>query len=164
MTTKAQPAMKLVTGAAAIATAIESIANRGKKLDRDIHIAAVSCIKHHADHGDITLMNRLIAAMPKGSRVNALRDWVQVFSGMTYDEGSKAFVHEKDKPVDLDGAIATTWTDFAQEKAYVPFDAQKAIAQLVNKLKSADAKKGDKVTPEQAAAITAMAKALGIDA
>ena len=100
----------------------------------------------------MTLMNRLIDNMSKGHRVNALREFVQAFSGMTYDEKAKAFKHEKGKPVLLEQAQEQMWTAFKPEPDYRPFDAAAAIAALVKKLDAADLEKGDKVTPAQAEA------------
>lgn len=152
---------KLLVGAAAIDKAIASIKKRGDKLDRDIQVAALSAMQHHAEHGDVTIINRLVAAMPKSSRVNALREYIQCFGGVTYNSETKLFMHVSGKEFDLEAASEKMWTAYKPEPEYVPFDALAAITNLVKKLDKADALKGDKVTDEQAAAIRKLAAELG---
>lgn len=162
MTKNTENAVKpvvLLSGAAAINKAIDSIASRGKKLDRDIQQAAISAMAHHSEHGDVTLVNRLVDNMPKGSRVNALRDYIQHFGACGYDEASKAFVHAKGKAFDLEGAQGRVWTDFKPEPEYQPFDAAAAIAKIVKKLDSASEDRPVKaLTPEQDRAIRELAQ------
>lgn len=156
------PAMKLIKGAEAIDKAIVSIQTRGKKLDHDIHVAAVSCLAHHKQHGDVTLINRLVEAMPKGSRVNALREFVQAVGGVSYDEKAKAFKHEKGKAFDMEAAVATSWTEYKPEPEYKPFDAMAAMKAMLKRVDDADPAKGDKVTPEQAKALHTLAASWGV--
>lgn len=59
--------------------AIKSITLRGAKLQADIHLCAVSALAHFAVHGDTTLLNRLVMALPKSSRTNALVAWALHF-------------------------------------------------------------------------------------
>lgn len=61
---------------------IDSIARIGAKLDTQIHHTAVSALAHHATHGDVTLINRLVNAMPKSARKNALMAWSLHFGGL----------------------------------------------------------------------------------
>ena len=128
--------MKLFTKTSDIVSAIEDIRSTGKKLDNMIQIAACSVIQHVGKHGDITLVNTLVEAMPQGSRVNALRDFIGTFSKAEYDEATKAFKFNKEKKTDLVGAQAIMWTEFKPEQAYVAFDLQKLLASV---LKKADA-------------------------
>ena len=125
--------MKLFTTQADIVTAIESIRTTGKKLDQMIQVAACSIIAHVDKHGDITLINTLVDAMPKGSRVNALRDFITNFSKGTYDEATKVFKFDKTKKTDQAGAEAIMWTEFAPEKPYVAFDLSVLLAGLLKK-------------------------------
>lgn len=68
---------------------ITSIKGRGAKLDNDIHQAALSALAHHADHGDVTLINRLIVAMPKSARTNALVAWALAFQPLLMKNPTK---------------------------------------------------------------------------
>lgn len=145
-TTKAsKPQFKLIEGTTAINKAIDSIETRGKRLDRDIWVAAVSAMAHHAKHGDVTLVNRLVSAMPKGSRVNALREYIMAFGKVAWSEENKTFVHDKEGTFDLEGALGVSWVEFKPEPEYVPFDAGAALRQLMKKVEKADPAKGDKV-------------------
>ena len=125
--------MKLFTTSATIVAAIEDIRVTGKKLDNMIQVAACSVIQHVEKHGDITLVNTLIEAMPNGSRVNALRDFIATFSKAEYDEATKAFKFNKEKKTDLAGAQAIMWTEFKPEQPYVAFDLQALLSSLLKK-------------------------------
>lgn len=129
--------MKLFTTKATIVTAIESIRTKGAALDQMIQVAACSVINHIEEHGDITLLNTLIEAMPKGSRVNALRDFLNTFGKVSYDEATKAFAYDKKAKTDLVGAQGIMWTEFKPEQPYVPFDLKALINGLIKKADTA---------------------------
>lgn len=151
MTKTKKPAYKLISGAAAITTAIDSIQRRGKKLDHDIQVAALSAMQHHAQCGDVSLINRLVEAMPKGSRVNALRAFIETFGAVRYDAESKKFVHVKGGTFELGTAREIMWSEFKPEQAYQPItDPLKRFEQLVSAFERDVEQLGDasKVTPE----------------
>ena len=125
--------MKLFTETSDIVSAIEDIRATGKKLDSMIQVAACSVIQHVEKHGDITLVNTLIDAMPNGSRVNALRDFIATFGKVSYDDAAKAFTFDKAKKTDLAGAQAIMWTEFKPEQAYVAFDLSVLLASVLKK-------------------------------
>ena len=129
--------MKLFTKTSDIMSAIEDIRSTGKKLDNMIQVAACSVIQHVGKHGDITLVNTLVEAMPNGSRVNALRDFIVTFSKAEYDEATKAFKFNKEKKTDLAGAQAIMWTEFKPEQPYVAFDLQKLLVSVIKKADAA---------------------------
>lgn len=112
----------LMTDAKVIGKAIESIANRGRKLDADIQHCALSVIAHVEAHGDVTLVNRLYNAMPAGTRKAALVAWLLTFGKVLAndDKASKKelpFVYNKQGKTDMDGAIANPWFNFKKDKA-----------------------------------------------
>ena len=125
--------MKIITSKAAIVTAIESIRTRGKKLDNDIWIAAVSVTAHADAHGDVTLANTLVDAMPKGSRVNALLAYLECFGKFSYDDEKKELCFDKSKKTDLEGAQVASWVEFKPEPAYKGLDLNVAILDLIKK-------------------------------
>ena len=129
--------MKLFTTKATIVAAIEEIRATGKKLDTMIQVAACSVIQHVDKHGDVTLVNTLVEAMPKGSRVNALRDFLVTFAKVEYDEATKGFKFAKHKETDLIGAQNIMWTEFKPEQPYVAFDLQALIAGVLKKADTA---------------------------
>lgn len=112
MTKSNVPTYTLIVGAKAIDKAIASITNRGAKLDRDIQIAALSAMQHHVEHGDVTLINRLVSAMPKGSRVKRLSAFINAFGAVVYDWESKTFRHDKCGVFNVEAAMAVMWTDY----------------------------------------------------
>lgn len=141
---------KIIKGAADIQKAIASIQNRGAKLDTDIHVAGVSVLKHIAEHGDTTLADRLVAAMPKGSRRVALVEWMLAFGQVhkldpkLHKEAIAAgrlFSYAKDRKYDEQGAIGTTWTEFRKKEldVHAAFDAQAAVQSVLKRLKAAQA-------------------------
>jgi hypothetical protein len=164
--TMTNTAFALISGAANIKAAIDSIERRGKKYDHDVQIAALSAMQHHAEHGDVTLINRLVAAMPKGSRVNALREFIETFGAVRFDAESKTFLHTKGKECRLDAAMQIMWHEFKPEPAYQPIvDPFKRFDQLVSQFERDMKEMGDdsKVTPDMIEALKS-AKAQAIAA
>jgi len=155
--------IKLITGKDNIIKAIASITKRGAGLDKDIWIAAVSAMAHHNEHGDVTIINGLVSAMPKGSRVNAIRDYILAHGKVSFDSDTKLFKHDKDGFFDLEGALAVSWVEFKPEPEYKPFDALKLVTALAKRIAAADSDKGDVCSDEQAAAILTLAANMGVD-
>lgn len=161
--------IKVITGTDAIKAAINSIQNRGAKLDRDIQQAAISTMQHHADHGDVTLINALIEAMPQGSRVNALREMIMKCSTLVaWDDQAKVFKHNKGGAFDLEKAQSKMWTTYKPEQPYRPFDLQAQVKKLLTAAsKAADEKDAEKaaknnITDEQYKELAQFAAKMGV--
>ena len=75
--------MTLITNAAELRQRIRDIYHAGRKIDGDIHVAATSCMFHAGEHGDVTLFERLLDAMPKSSRRVALITWGEMYFPIT---------------------------------------------------------------------------------
>lgn len=141
--------MKLLLNVQEINKAIESIANRGKKLDHDIHVAGVSVLKHVAEHGDTTLLDKLVNAMPKGARKGAFCEWALAFGNVRMlDRSNEAdklaieqgrlFAKDKTKEYNEVEAMAKAWYDFKPEPDLLTtFDAAQAVKSLLKKYKTA---------------------------
>lgn len=144
---KVVPVLPLIKDAAGIAKAIDGIAARGKKLDRDIHIAGVSVLSHAYEHGDITLANRLLDALPKSGRRNAMLAWLTSFGPFKLAEDSKHVAYSKlAEPLPLAAAIAEPFYEFAPEPVFVPFDFKASIEAVLKKAEKAladDVHKGE---------------------
>lgn len=103
-------------------TKIKSIALRGKNLDTDIHETAVSTLAHIEAHGDVTLANRLLVAMPKAGRKAALMGWMLAM-GKVVKNSDKATMelsplkYDKAGETDLDTAQAVPFWDWMKELA-----------------------------------------------
>lgn len=139
--------MKILQTAAEVTKAIASIANRGAKLDGDIHTAGVSVLYHAAEHGDTTLADKLVHAMPKGGRKLALVEWMLAF-GMLSKLDPKAdkdaiaagrlFKLDRSKVFKRDEAITTSWVEFKKEAdPLTAFDAQAAVKSVLARLTKA---------------------------
>ncbi len=119
----------IIVGAANIAKLIDSIKRSGKKLDADIHQAALSAAAHFLgdkatggtnEGGDVFQINSLYKAMPKGSRHVALVAWLTKFAGVKANEEANKtetpFVKDANKVVDIAGGMAEPWFDMKPSK------------------------------------------------
>ena len=140
--------MKLITETKAIELAIKSIQSRGSKLQKDIHVCAVSCLNHIEKHGDITLLNRLVAALPAGWRANAIKAWAEEFGKVNWDNTQKAFTFDKAKKSNIEGAIAVSPEEFKPEAEYKPLDLAEAIKALIKKAQERVGYENDNVPEE----------------
>lgn len=129
--------IKFLTGAESINAAISSIAKRGKGLNKDIHIAAVSTLIHADKHGDITLANRLVEALPETMRKNALRDWYLAFGKFDYDAQNKVLIAKMQAVTNTQEAMAKPFWKFKPEAEYVPFNAVKEVNRLLKRIDNA---------------------------
>lgn len=139
----------LIVGAALITKAIDSVAGRGKRLDADIQLAGLSILSHIDGCGDTTLADRLVNALPKGSRRLALVEWFVAHGKMrVLNKGDKAeaeaikagriFKHEASRKTDMEGASAKQWHEFRTEsEPSTVFDAQGAVMSLIARIKGA---------------------------
>lgn len=139
---------KMIEGAKAIDTAIKSIATRGKKFEADIHQAAVSVLVHADKHGDITLAQKLIEAVPNLARKNALREWLMAFGKFGYDSENKTMTYNGKGSTLVEEAIETPFWVFKPEKDETLFDLNAAIHNLIKRAENAAAK-GAKVPAAQ---------------
>jgi len=131
--------MELIKDVKKLGTAIKSIAKRGAKLDSDIHIAACSCLHHAFNHGDVTLMTKLVDAMPKSGRRKALIHWVGEHSLLGYVEGEQQFrmTNAKTKKWKLKQAEETPFWEFTTEKAPSDLTIEALVKMVVSKVQKA---------------------------
>ena len=146
--------MKLLASAAEITKAIASIQKRGSTLQADIHVAAVSTLAHVEAHGDITLANRLLDALPGMARKNALADWFVAFGKFLPAEDDKngMLVYGADKETLLSEATSTPFWEFKPEPKWVPFDFDKAVTAILKRAATAR-KKGEELDEVRLAAL-----------
>lgn len=126
-----------------IVKAISSIDNRGKKLDKDIQECAVSILNHCKDNGEVSLVNKLWFAMPKGSRRNALAEWFLAFGAIEVNTDKATmknhpFKHVKGGDYNIAEAQTKMWYDFKPEKALeLEFDLNARLMQLFKQMDKA---------------------------
>lgn len=136
MTTTAKAAATAILSAAATDKLIVSIKGRGKNLDKDIHQAALSVLDHHAKHGDVTLANRLLLAMPRSGRANALMAWMLAFGPKLAKNPAKdanaPLVHDKagEGTFNVAEADATPFWEFKAVEGAKPFSFDAYMASL----------------------------------
>ena len=150
--------MKLFTNKVDIVAAIEDISATGKKLDGMIWVAAASVIQHTDKHGDVTLAQTLVEAMPKGSRVNALTGYLEAFGKITYDSLAKELKFTKGKNTNMAGAMAKSWVEFKPEPPYHAMTIEAALKSLVGKAETRviEADIRDDINQERLATLAAM--------
>lgn len=141
--------LQIIKGTASINKAIDSIKNRGAKLDSSIQLAGLSVLAHASEHGDTTCADRLILAMPKGARKLALVEWMLAYGQVrkldpkNADEairikGGQTFAIDRSRTLDIDSAQGKAWHEFKPEASIATaFDAQAAVAALIARLKKA---------------------------
>lgn len=165
---------ELLKGASAINKAIDSIKNRGAKLDAAIQLAGLSVLAHASEHGDTTCADRLVQAMPKGARKLALVEWMLAFGQMRKLEkkdetealalkNGMLFKLDRSRTLDLDSATEKEWHAFKPEQdVQTAFDVQKALGSVLARLQTAS-KAGMPVQHREEALtqLKALAEALG---
>ncbi len=145
--------MKIMQTSAEVTKAIASIGNRAKKLDKDIHACAVSCLYHADQHNDVTLMQNLINAMGKSQRRNALICWANAFGKFQPNEKGKNVDYCKTNTTDIEGAIETSPWDFIPEQPFTPFDMQAELKKLLKRATKASEDSRNNVPKEYMKAI-----------
>jgi hypothetical protein len=96
---------------------IKRVATNAAKLNTLVQTTAILCIQHAQDHGDANPAMRLIAALPKTVRRNALSKWFGTYSPInaTVEKcslrkpDSKAF-----NAFNLEGARANNWYEMPE--------------------------------------------------
>lgn len=153
---------KMIEGTANINKLIASISVRTKKLEGDLHIAAVSTLNHAGLHGDITLANNLLGAMGESQRKNALRGWFLAFGKFKWSEEDKALAYDKTKQSMVEEAIITPFWTFKPEAEFKPLDVAGSLLSFINRATSAQAK-GQQFTEDEQAAINAVRALVTMD-
>jgi len=129
-----------ITDETKIRAHIRMVQQKGKGLDALIQVTALNSLAHGQIHGDFSLFGALLKAMPKGSRVASLKDWVLTTFPLIFSkEGKVSIDHGKTRkgefPVDraawdLDALAATNWFDHESDKKELTFTAEQLIAYL----------------------------------
>lgn len=148
--------LTLLNTANDIGKAITSVIRRVAKLDKDLHVIASSILMHADKHGDITLANKLIDAMPKSARKNAMRDWFIAHGKFAWDEKNKNLAYAKSKSTLYDESQQRPFFAFTAEPEYKPFDMDAAIASLLKRAEKA-IENGDAVDTTKLTAIRKLA-------
>lgn len=137
---------KLITEGKDLNSLIKSIANRGKLLDRDLHIAGVSALYHAYTHGSTAFAQQLVEAIGSSGRKGALKKWLFHFGCFMVKEDNKTFGIDKDlKAKGYDAiakdAIETPFWELTADKDDQEFvDAMAQVQSLIKRLTTAKTK------------------------
>ena len=113
---------------------IKTIATRGANLDKLIQETALGVIAHVEEHGEVSLVNKLYKAMPKGSRAVALAAWFLAFGKVQVNSDKKSsaefpFLINKNGTTDVAGGKAKAWFDCKKAKSLAEeFDFESKLA------------------------------------
>ena len=147
---------------------IKLIRTNGAKLDALIQEAAIGCIEHAAEHGDVRPANQLWEAMPQGSRRNALGMYLCQYGAMRVNTGKDKeqarFKFKKDVETDVAAARAVMWYSFKPEKDLA--EEFNLSAKLHGLLKAYNKAVSDgqsiKATPDEMQVLTSLAATMRI--
>lgn len=98
---------------AGILALIKAVGDHYQNADVTLQQAGIQCLAHAAEHGDATLMDRLVKTLGKRAEARALVLWTKKFSPITWNAQGEVSL------------IKSTL------KAYKPFDVEAADAVLI---------------------------------
>jgi hypothetical protein len=155
--TQAQ-ATKLIDNGPELDKAIAAWGAKGKKWAAEGHVLAMSALTLMSKANDTGPMNRLLLAMPKGTKVTSMKEWMLAFAPLEQNEGqdsaTKPMLYKKDGEYDLVGAAKTPWFNFSPETAQSKvFDVKEAIEAIIKKSKGKELVHGELLTKLQELAI-----------
>ena len=147
---------------------IKLIKTNGAKLDALIQEAALGCIEHAAEHGDVRPANQLWDAMPNGSRRNALGMYLVEYGAIRINTGKDKdqarFKFKKDTETDLTAARAVMWYSLKVEKDLAEeFNLSGKLQSLLKAYnKALSDGQAIKATPDEIQVLSALAATLRI--
>lgn len=133
---------QLYKTAKAIEMAIAKAVVAGNALQVEYQLIACSLMTHLHQHKDIRLIRNFLGSLPEGMRKKSMSVYFEKFAQVMFDdEGEVHF--DKERKLDLAGALALGWWKAAKETPYIPVNLlyiQKYIQTLLNKIDKAAAK------------------------
>lgn len=126
---------------------IDDVCVNHKKVEGQIHVAAVSCLFHANEHRNADMMMRLMAGLGGSVRRNALIAWAVEYGKLeaTADGKSVQFAEKAHEGDDaklywekrLELAMAKPFWDFKPEAPFQAFDLQAQIQKLIKQAEKA---------------------------
>ena len=151
-----------------LSSKIKLIKTNGAKLDALIQEAALGCIEHAAEHGDVRPANQLWEAMPNGSRRNALGMYLVQYGAIRINTGkdkeAARFKFQKDFETDAAAARAVMWYSFKPEKDLAEeFNLSGKLKGVLNAYnKALSDGQAIKATPDEIQVLDSLAAALRV--
>ena len=131
--------MDYIKDIAGLTARIGEIKKVGKLLDSEIHLCAVSALYHAQEHGNVTSLSDLAAALPKSSRRNAFVYWACQHAPVQYNGDTEVFTKTKgknQKPFMLVQAQQTPFWGFTKERKPMTITIEGLLAYVANKVKT----------------------------
>ena len=151
-----------------LSSKIKLIKTNGAKLDALIQEAALGCIEHVAEHGDVRPANQLWDAMPNGSRRNALGMYLCQYGAIRINTGKDKeqarFKFQKDFETDITKARAVMWYSFKPEKDLAEeFNLSGKLQSLLKAYnKAVSDRQSIKATPDEIQLLKSLAAAVRV--
>ena len=151
-----------------LSSKIKLIKTNGAKLDALIQEAALGCIEHAAEHGDVRPANQLWEAMPNGSRRNALGMYLVEYGAIRVNTGKdkeqSRFKFKKDFETDVTAARAVMWYSLKTEKDLAEeFNLSGKLQGLLKAYsKAVSDGQAIKATPDEIQVLTSLAAAMRV--
>lgn len=129
-----------------ILTSIQHIAITGKCMDESVQSVGLEVLQHVEMHGEVSLANKLLKALPKGARAKALADWFERFGKIAVNTDkttAKQFplIYHKAGATNLEGAAAKPWHQCKKDKPLAEeFDFAAKLASLLRQAAEAEKK------------------------
>lgn len=126
--------------------AISNIKMNGKALDGAIQDVGLSVMQHCATNGEASLAIKLLNALPRGARRNALIQWFILYAPIVVEQDKdKAKTHplafNRDGTLDVAGAAAKPWWTCRPEKSPAEeFDFEASLERLLDRARKAKEK------------------------
>lgn len=123
----------------ALSARIVEIKKVGKLLDSEIHLCAVSALYHAQEHGNLTSLSDLSAALPKSARRNAFVYWACQHAPVQFSGDTEVFTKTKgknQKPFLLVQAQSTPFWEFTKERKPMTITIEGLLAYIANKVKT----------------------------
>lgn len=139
----------LIKGSENLNAAIKAVQETGQTYQKSVHQLAVSILYHVGAHGDTTVVQRFISAMPESVRANGLRAWFEHFGPIKFDQdatdGTELVQYVRGKPALIGDADAKPFWKFKahEGKPYVALDMERWLSSAIRKLEK-DAKEAGK--------------------
>lgn len=141
---------------AAIQSAIEAALVAGNSVQHEQQRIVCSVLLHVATHKNIHVVRNFLNTLPESNRKVSMSAFVERFGTVSFDDKGVAH-YDKDKKLNLAGALALAWWKATKEEGYVPFSFAKEVAKLLTKaekrLVKARPEEGDVISPEEVASL-----------
>jgi hypothetical protein len=127
-------AVKTIDGEAKLLAAIKQFGERSTSLQMEAHVIACSILKHVEKHGDIRMVNTLLAAVGKENmlRMNALKEWFEKFGKIAFEKDNACYVGSA--KTRLADAMAVPFWKLVKEAVYQPLNMSTYIEKQIKLL------------------------------